>query len=53
MNNYQPKNEALPLLSILFVIAAIIAVVFFGKEKLSRVKVLPIDSQNQAWIQKS
>ncbi|MCC5908138.1 MAG: CPBP family intramembrane metalloprotease [Balneolaceae bacterium] len=45
------ENEAMPLLSAVFVLAAVIAVVLFSKEKLSRVKTLPIDNENQTWIQ--
>lgn len=46
------ENEALPLLAVVFVLAAVITIALFGKEKLSGVKKLPIDQNQQTWKQK-
>ena len=45
------ENEAMPLLSAVFVLAAVITVALLGKEKLSKVNTLPIDNENQTWVQ--
>jgi len=47
------ENEAMPLLSAVFVLAAVITVALLGKEKLSKVKTLPIDNEHQTWVQSS
>ena len=46
-------NKALPLLSAVFVLAAVITIALLGKEKLSKVKKLPIENEHQTWVQTS
>jgi uncharacterized protein len=43
------ENEALPLLSAVFILAAISATIFYGPEKLANVKSLPIDDKQKVW----